>query len=105
MRPRDPRPPPGRPGPRPARAAARAPLPPAHPPRRYTKDEILELYLNQFYYGNLAYGIEAAAQTYFGVGAAQLTLGQASFLAGLVQAPSVYDVFTNREATLERQRQ
>ena len=73
--------------------------------RRYTKDEILELYLNQFYYGNLAYGIEAAAQTYFGVGAAQLTLGQASFLAGLVQAPSVYDVFTNREATLERQRQ
>jgi penicillin-binding protein 1C len=73
--------------------------------RRYTKDEILELYLNQFYYGNLAYGIEAAAQTYFGVSAAQLTLGQASFLAGLVQAPSVYDVFTNREATLERQRQ
>jgi penicillin-binding protein 1C len=73
--------------------------------RRYTKDEILELYLNQFYYGNLAYGIEAAAQTYFGIGAQQLTLGQAAFLVGLVQAPSVYDVFTNREATLERQRQ
>jgi penicillin-binding protein 1C len=73
--------------------------------RRYTKDEILELYLNQFYYGNLAYGIEAAAQTYFGVSAERLTLGQAAFLVGLVQAPSVYDVFTNREATLERQRQ
>lgn len=73
--------------------------------RRYTKDEILELYLNQFYYGQLAYGVEAAAQTYFGTSAENLTLGQASFLAGLVQAPSVYDVFENREATLERQRQ
>lgn len=73
--------------------------------RRYTKDEILELYLNQFYYGHLSYGVEAAAQTYFGTSAQSLTLGQASFLAGLVQAPSVYDVFENREATMERQRQ
>lgn len=73
--------------------------------RRYTKDEILELYLNQVYFGNLAYGVEAAAQTYFDTSADKLTLGQASFLAGLVQAPSVYDVFTNRDVTLERQRQ
>ncbi len=73
--------------------------------RRYTKDEILELYLNQFNYGNLAYGVEAAAQTYFGSSAESLTLGQAALLAGLVQAPSVYDVYTNREAALERQRQ
>ncbi|HET7009907.1 MAG TPA: transglycosylase domain-containing protein [Anaerolineales bacterium] len=73
--------------------------------RRYTKDEILELYLNQVYFGNLAYGVEAAAETYFGTTAEKLTLTQASFLAGLVQAPSVYDVFTNREGTLERQRQ
>jgi penicillin-binding protein 1C len=73
--------------------------------RRYTKDEILELYLNQVYFGNLAYGVEAASETYFGTTADQLTLTQASFLAGLIQAPSVYDVFTNREATLERQRQ
>ncbi|MFQ5943414.1 MAG: transglycosylase domain-containing protein [Anaerolineales bacterium] len=73
--------------------------------RRYTKDEILELYLNQMYFGNLAYGVEAAAQTYFNAAAANLTLGQASFLAGLLQAPSVYDVHVNREATLDRQQQ
>lgn len=73
--------------------------------RRYTKDEILELYLNQWYFGNLAYGVEAAAQTYFNTSAEHLTLAQASFLAGLVQAPSVYDIFTNREATLNRHRQ
>jgi penicillin-binding protein 1C len=72
--------------------------------RRYSKDEILELYLNQVYFGNLAYGIEAAAETYFGTTADRLTLSQSSFLAGLIQAPSVYDVYTNREATLERQR-
>jgi Transglycosylase len=73
--------------------------------RRYSKDEILELYLNQVYYGNLAYGVEAAAETYFNITADKLTLAQSSFLAGLVQAPSVYDVFTNREVTLNRQRQ
>ncbi len=73
--------------------------------RRYTKDEILELYLNQWNYGNLAYGVEAASQTYFATSADKLTLAQASFLAGLSQAPSVYDIYTNREATLNRQRQ
>ncbi len=71
--------------------------------RRYTKNEILEIYLNENYYGNLAYGVEAAAQTYFGVSARELDLGQAAFLAGLPQLPSVYDVYTNREVTLERQ--
>jgi membrane peptidoglycan carboxypeptidase len=73
--------------------------------RRYTKDQILELYLNQMYFGNLAYGVEAAAETYFNTPADRLTLAQASFLAGLLQAPSVYDIFTNREATLGRHRQ
>jgi len=73
--------------------------------RRYSKDEILELYLNQSYFGNLAYGVEAAAETYFNTTADKLTLAQASFLAGLVQAPSVYDIYTNREATLARHRQ
>ncbi len=53
--------------------------------RRYSKDEILELYLNEIYYGNLAYGIEAAAETYFNTTADQLNLAQASFLAGLPQ--------------------
>ncbi|GAB4530546.1 MAG: hypothetical protein Fur0018_17940 [Anaerolineales bacterium] len=73
--------------------------------RRYSKDEILELYLNEIYYGNLSYGIEAASETYFGVGAGQLTLFQAAFLAGLPQAPSVYDVYTNRDVTLGRSEQ
>ncbi len=72
--------------------------------RRYSKDEILELYLNEIYYGNLAYGIEAAATTYFGKRAAELSLGEAAFLAGLPQAPAVYDIYTNREATLQRMR-
>lgn len=73
--------------------------------RRYSKDEILELYLNENYYGNLAYGIEAAAETYFNTTADKLTLGQASFLAGLPQAPAIYDIFTNREETLRRHKQ
>ncbi|MEA3349587.1 MAG: transglycosylase domain-containing protein, partial [Chloroflexota bacterium] len=70
--------------------------------RRYTKDEILEIYLNENYYGNMAYGVEAAARTYFGTSAGTLNLAQASFLAGLPQLPSVYDVYTNREVTLNR---
>lgn len=72
--------------------------------RRYSKDEILEIYLNDIYYGNLAYGIEAASETYFGTSADKLTLGQAAFLAGLPQAPAIYDVYTNPDAALVRQR-
>jgi len=71
--------------------------------RKYNKDEILELYLNENNYGNLAYGIEAAAETYFNTTADQLDLAQASFLAGLPQAPATYDIFTNPEASLFRQ--
>ncbi|MBC7876738.1 MAG: PBP1A family penicillin-binding protein [Anaerolineales bacterium] len=73
--------------------------------RRYSKDEILELYLNEIYYGNLAYGVEAAAETYFGKSAKDLTVGEASFLAGLPQSPAVYDIYTNAEVTLLRQQQ
>ena len=73
--------------------------------RRYSKDDILELYLNEFNYANLAYGIEAAAETYFNKSAENLNLAESSFLAGLPQAPSVYDIFTNREGTLQRQQQ
>ena len=73
--------------------------------RRYTKDQILELYLNEIYYGNLSYGIEAAAETYFGTTADKLTLAQAAFLAGLPQSPAVYDIYTNRDATLARDQQ
>ena len=70
--------------------------------RRYSKNEILELYLNEIYYGNLAYGVEAASETYFNKTASQLTLGEATFLAGLPKAPSAYDIYTNRDATLAR---
>ncbi len=70
--------------------------------RRYSKDEILELYINEVYYGNLAYGVEAAAETYFGLRTSQLTLAQAAFLAGLPQAPAIYDVYQNRQAAMQR---
>jgi penicillin-binding protein 1C len=73
--------------------------------RRYSKEVILELYLNENYYGNLAYGIEAAAETYFNTTADKLNLGESAFLAGLPQAPAVYDIFVNREETLRRQKQ
>ena len=73
--------------------------------RLYSKEEILELYLNEINYGNLAYGIQAASETYFNSSAKNLTLGQAAFLAGIPQAPAVYDIFTERDATLLRQSQ
>jgi len=72
--------------------------------RHYSRDEILALYLNQTYYGNLAYGVEAAAQAYFGKGAADLTLAECAVLAGLPQAPALYDPLTNPEAAKDRQR-
>ena len=62
--------------------------------QHYTKDQILEMYLNTIYYGNQSFGAEAAAQTYFGVSARTLDLAQASFLAGLPQRPSDFNPFT-----------
>jgi penicillin-binding protein 1A len=56
--------------------------------RHYSKDEILELYLNRVYFGAGAWGVEAAAQRYFGKSAADVTLGEAAILAGLLKAPS-----------------
>ena len=72
--------------------------------RKYSKDEILELYLNEVNYGNLSYGIQAAAETYFDTTADNLTLGQATFLAGLPQSPSIHDIHTNPEGTIYRHR-
>ncbi len=74
--------------------------------QRKSKDEILEMYLNTIYYGNIAYGIEAAAQTYFGKRAAELNLAEAALLAGLPQAPAVLNPFDSRalDAVLARQR-
>ncbi len=69
---------------------------------RFSKDEILALYLNQTYYGGLAYGVEAAAQTYFGKDAAQLILPECALLAGLPQAPGIYNPFTNPDLARER---
>lgn len=71
--------------------------------RRYSKDEILELYLNEIYYGNLAYGVEAAAQTYFGKSAEALTLSESSLLAALPQGPVDLDPLTNLEGARQRQ--
>jgi penicillin-binding protein 1A len=70
--------------------------------QRYSKDEILELYLNHIYFGNRARGIEAAAKQYFGVPAAQLTLAQAAVLAALPKAPSHYDPRRHPEQARER---
>lgn len=71
--------------------------------RKYTKDEILEMYLNEIYYGNLAYGIEAAAETYFGKAAAELDLAESSLLAALPQSPVELDPLNNLDGARQRQ--
>jgi membrane peptidoglycan carboxypeptidase len=71
--------------------------------QHYSKDQILEMYLNQIYYGNLAYGVEAAARAYFGKSARDLDLAEAALLAGLPQAPNAYDPLTNPDAARARQ--
>jgi penicillin-binding protein 1A len=70
--------------------------------RAWPKDRILTAYLNDVYYGNHAYGIEAAAETYFSIPASRLTLEQAALLAGLPQAPSYYDPLHDPAAALDR---
>src|SRR5438477_3977028 len=74
--------------------------------RTFSKQQILEMYFNQIYYGNQAYGLKAAAATYFGVAdLSQLTLGQMALLAGLPQAPSQYEPIQNMPAELPRRAQ
>src|SRR5919197_3116378 len=70
--------------------------------RKWSKARILDEYLNTVYYGNHAYGIEAAAQTYFSRHASRLTLLQGALLVGLPQAPSVYDPFHNPQVARAR---
>ena len=70
--------------------------------RKWPKQKVLDEYLNTVYYGNHAYGVEAAAQTYFSKHASQLTLLQSALLAGLPQAPSDYDPYHNPQAALDR---
>jgi penicillin-binding protein 1A len=69
---------------------------------KWSRPRILATYLNQVYYGNHAFGVEAAAQTYFSTSARRLTLTQAALLAGLPQAPSVYDPLRRPSVALSR---
>ena len=70
--------------------------------RKFTKDQILELYLNKVYFGGGAFGIDAASRRFFGHSANTLTLGEAAVIAGLVKAPSRYSPTADAEAALSR---
>lgn len=70
----------------------------------FTKDEILEMYLNLIYFGHRAYGPEAAAQVYFNKSAAELSLVEATLLAGIPQMPGEYDLYLNLDGVKVRQR-
>lgn len=73
--------------------------------RRFTKNQIIEMYLNTVYFGEGAFGIEEAAKTYFNTSAKNLTLGQASYLAALLNAPSKLSPFSqNKEKGIKRQK-
>jgi penicillin-binding protein 1A len=69
---------------------------------KLSKDQILAQYLNTIYFGHGAYGVEAAAKTYFGVDAADLTTWQSATLAGLITSPSYYDPYVNPEGAIVR---
>ena len=69
-----------------------------------SKDQILEVYMNQIFLGQRAYGFAAAAQTYFGKPLAEVTTAEAAMLAGLPKAPSAYNPFVNPQRALQRQR-
>ncbi len=71
--------------------------------RAYSKDAVLALYLNQTFYGNLAYGIDAAGRAYFGKPAAELDLAECAMLAGIPQAPAIFDPLINPPAAREKQ--
>src|SRR5262249_53218449 len=71
---------------------------------KLSKDDILYLYLNQIYFGANAYGIAAAAKTYFDADVEDLTVGQAALLASLPKAPSEYDPYRHAKRAMERQR-
>ncbi|HEU5090407.1 MAG TPA: transglycosylase domain-containing protein, partial [Roseiflexaceae bacterium] len=71
--------------------------------REYSKDQILNLYLNEIYYGNQAYGVEAAAQTYFGKHVWDLTPAEATLIAGLPQSPTTLNPYQNPDGARARQ--
>lgn len=72
--------------------------------RVFNKDQILELYLNNIYWGHNSYGVQTAAESYFGKSAAELTLAEAAMMAGLIQAPERYSPFINYQASKARQK-
>ncbi|MBO1512776.1 transglycosylase domain-containing protein [Metabacillus bambusae] len=71
--------------------------------QNYSKDEILEGYLNTIYYGHGVYGIEAAAKYYFGKNSSELSLGEAAMLAGIPKGPNLYSPYVNQEKSKGRQ--
>ena len=71
--------------------------------QHYTKQEILEMYMNQIYFGQGAYGVQSAAHVYFGKDVRDLTLAQCAMLAGLPQSPNYYSPFNDLEASKKRQ--
>ncbi len=70
--------------------------------RRYTKEKILELYCNQFYLGHGTWGVESAAQLYFGKSVTDLTLPEAALIAGIFRGPAIYSPYNNPKVTLNR---
>ncbi len=72
--------------------------------KRYSKAQILELYLNQVYWGHNAYGIEAASQNYFGKSAKQLNLAEGSLLAGILTGPELYSPYHSPKLAKQRQK-
>lgn len=73
--------------------------------RRYSKDEILELYVNSIYFGSGCYNVGSASETYFGKEPKDMTDSECTMLAGIPNAPSVYDPTANPDLALQRQRQ
>lgn len=70
--------------------------------RKFSKQEILQAYLNQVYFGEGAYGVEAAAQVYFGKHASELTLAQSAMIAGLARGPNIYSPYADMKAATDR---
>jgi penicillin-binding protein 1A len=73
--------------------------------RKFSKQEILQAYLNQVYFGEGAYGVEAAAQVYFGKHASELDLAESALLAGLPRGPNIFSPYVSMKAALERRTQ
>lgn len=70
--------------------------------RLYTKDEILEMYLNEIFLGHSAYGVEAASQQYFGKSVSELDIGESALIAGLTRAPNYYSPYNNMDEAIRR---